>query len=290
MNSMNKLIFIITIFFISISAFSQDFTGNWSGILMNSHVSPDKADVIYLKIEENSNKLEGITRIELNGNPEEFASKSFAGTQKDTQLFLTENFVRRSSKSRLSPECKLDYELKYNQETGYLKGTFMSTDCRNVLGEVVFFRSDHEIDLEIMPKSTHLWNVFFVRNYKKGYPSPEMLRKEQDEFQFETIHFDFDKAQIRPEYYEYLNRMARVLDAIHDLRVKITGHTDGEGSDYYNMALSERRADALRDYFKKRGVEVEKLDIDFKGKRQPIETNKTKEGRQENRRVVFEFI
>lgn len=286
---MNKLIFISIASLLSITVLSQDLLGDWSGILMNAGKTPDNSDAIYLKIEKNGDQLEGITRLELFDNPKEFAAKSFSGTQSGNKISISENFVRRSSKSRLSPECKLDYELTYNEKTGYLKGSFMSTDCRNVLGEVVFFRSDHQAHLEKEPATTHLWKVFFVRNYKKGYPAPEIMAKEQEEFEFQTIHFDFDKAEIRPEYDAYLKKMARVLDAIHDLRVKITGHTDGEGSDYYNMDLSERRADALRDYFKKHGVEVEKLDIDFKGKRQPIDSNSTKEGRQENRRVVFSF-
>src|SRR5690554_6956027 len=74
--------------------------------------------------------------------------------------------------------------------------------------------------------------------------------------------------------------MARVLDGIHDLRVEITGHTDAVGTDQYNIGLSERRAKAIQNYFKSRGIEPEKLEIDFKGKREPVDTNKTKEGKQ----------
>jgi OOP family OmpA-OmpF porin len=84
--------------------------------------------------------------------------------------------------------------------------------------------------------------------------------------------------------------MARVLDGIHDLRVEITGHTDAVGTDQYNIGLSERRAKAIKDYFKKQGIDPEKLEIDFKGKREPVESNKTKEGKQRNRRVHFKFI
>ncbi|MFA5573546.1 MAG: OmpA family protein [Brumimicrobium sp.] len=280
--------FILLFAFQDLSA--QDLSGRWSGILMNAGESISEGDVIYLQLESTGNNFSGLSRVELIDNEIEFATKEIKGVFDGEHLTLKDDIIRRSSKTRLSPECKLAFELKYYPESAYLKGKYSSPDCRSKFGEVVFFRANHEVNIEKEPTSTHLWRTFFTRNYEKGYPAPEILKKEQQNFKFETIHFDFDKAEIRPEYKEFLDRMARILDAVHDLRVKITGHTDGEGTDDYNMDLSERRADALRDYFKKRGVEPEKLEIDFKGKRQPVSSNQTKEGRQENRRVVFEFI
>jgi outer membrane protein OmpA-like peptidoglycan-associated protein len=144
--------------------------------------------------------------------------------------------------------------------------------------------------MEKEPESTHLWKHRFIQNYKKGYPAPEVMKIEQQNFKFQPIYFDHDESEIKPAFFEYLNRMARVLDGIHDLRVEITGHTDAVGTDQYNIGLSERRAKAIKDYFKEQGIDPGKLEIDFKGKRQPIDTNKTKEGKQKNRRVHFKFI
>lgn len=281
------IVFFLVIIFIISNVNAQDFSGNWSGILITGGESLDKADVIYLQIDK-ANK--GMSRIELGSSITEYAVKSFQVKQNQNELSLIEDMVRGSSRSRYSPECKLNYELTYNDSTGYLVGTFMSSDCRNQNGKVIFFRSDHIVNAEDQPESTHLWKEFFIRNYKKGYPAPEILKQEQKNFKFQPIFFDFDKSEIRPEYYDYLNRMARVLDGISDLRVKITGHTDFIGDDPYNMGLSERRSDAIQDYFEKQGVKPEKLDIEFKGERDPAATNKTPEGRQDNRRVVFEFI
>lgn len=280
----------IILLFILQNLSAQNLSGRWSGVLMNAGQSITEGDVIYLQLESSNNSFSGLSRVEIFKNEVEFATKEIEGSFDGKQLVLKENVIRRSSKTRLSPECKLEFELEYDSETAYLKGKYSSPDCRNKFGEVVFFRANHEVNIEKEPGSTHLWKIFFARNYGKGYPAPEILKKEQMNFKFETIHFDFDKAEIRPEYKEFLDRMARILDAVHDLRVKITGHTDGEGTDDYNMDLSERRADALREYFKKRGVEPEKLEIDFRGKRQPVDSNQTQEGRQKNRRVVFEFI
>ena len=281
------VILILFVIFVFTNVNAQDFSGNWSGIMMIGGESIDKSDVIYLQIDKED---KGMSRIELSGSIKEFAVKSFQVKQSQNELSLTEDMVRGSSRSRYSPECKLNYELSYNDSTGYLMGKFMSSDCRHQHGTVIFFRSDHEVNTKDQPESTHLWKEFFIRNYKKGYPAPEVMKEEQKNFKFQPIFFDFDESEIKPEYYDYLKRMARVLDGISDLRAKITGHTDFIGDDPYNMGLSERRADAIREFFKRYDVKPEKLEIEFKGEREPAATNKTPEGRQDNRRVEFKFI
>lgn len=285
---MKKSLFIFLVSVLTSFSFSQNLKGNWAGILIPNGQSFDKAKPIYLNFEDEDGS-KGKTRIEIMDGVD-FSVKSIDGKKDNNQIKVTEGVINRSSGTRLSPNCKLIYTLSYDNETGYLSGDYSSSDCRAEIGKVVLFRSKYEVTTEKEPEATHLWTHLFIRNYKKGYPAPEILKKEQENFQFQTIYFDFDEADIRPEFQDYLNRLARILDAIHDLRVKITGHTDGEGTDGYNIGLSERRADAIRDYFKSRGVEPEKLDIDFKGKREPTATNETPEGRQLNRRVVFEFI
>jgi OOP family OmpA-OmpF porin len=75
-----------------------------------------------------------------------------------------------------------------------------------------------------------------------------------------------------------------------DLRIKITGHTDADGSDRYNEKLSQKRAKALIQFFENNGLEKSRVVIDFKGEKQPVDSNKTPEGKQRNRRVDFTFI
>ena len=279
------LIFIICAFYSK----AQDLSGTWSGVLITNGQEIDNSDVIYIDISISGKQINGLSRVELLDDSQ-FAVKSFQGEQQNEKLFLEEKSGKRSSNSRNSPVCKLNYTLEYDDSTAYLKGTFKSTDCRNIQGEVIFFRSDHKVTINTEPESSHLWMYRFVKSYKKGYPAPELMKKEQQNFKFQPIYFDHDKSEIKPEFFSYLNQMSRVLDGIHDLRVEITGHTDAVGTDNYNIGLSERRAKAIREYFKKQGIESEKLEIDFKGKRQPVDTNKTKAGKQRNRRVDFRFI
>ncbi len=282
-----SVVFTLFLVFVFSNALAQDFSGKWSGILMTGGEKMDNADVVYLDINANN---KGKSRLELKDAAEEFAVKSFKIEQNSNKVSIVEDRLMASSRSRYAPECKLIYDLTYNDSTGYLSGTFKSSTCRHQHGRALFFRSDHEVNTKEQPATTHLWKEFFIRNYKKGYPAPEVLKKEQENFKFQPIYFDFDKSEIRPQYHAYLKRMARVLDGIPDLRVKITGHTDIVGDDPYNMSLSERRADAIRDFFKKHGVKPEKLEIEFKGEREPAAPNTTPEGRQDNRRVVFKFI
>jgi outer membrane protein OmpA-like peptidoglycan-associated protein len=75
-----------------------------------------------------------------------------------------------------------------------------------------------------------------------------------------------------------------------DLRILITGHTDSDGSDVYNIDLSKRRAAALEHFFESNGLQKSRVEIDFKGEKEPVDKNDTDSGKQKNRRVDFSFI
>jgi OOP family OmpA-OmpF porin len=68
------------------------------------------------------------------------------------------------------------------------------------------------------------------------------------------------------------------------------GHTDSIGSHEYNMALSQRRANAVKQYLVSKGIEANRIYTEGKGKTQPVADNRTAEGRQKNRRVEIEVI
>lgn len=266
----------------------ENLEGLWRGAIINAYQDVESADVIYIYI-DSTDQLNGLARIE-KLNSEDFALKNFTGKIKNDEIQIKEQYIKSSTHSRDAPKCKLDYNLKYNSETGYLKGSYISSDCRNKVGEIILYRSEGDINTEKDPKATHYWKYQFAANYVKGYPAPEILEKEKENFEFKPIYFDHDKSEIKPEFHEYLNKMAWIIDAIHDLRIKVIGHTDAVGTDAYNIGLSERRAKSIKAYFLSRGIEEDKLEIDFKGERMPIDTNKTPEGKQRNRRVDFEFI
>ena len=101
--------------------------------------------------------------------------------------------------------------------------------------------------------------------------------------------FDFDKSVVRPDGKKAIDEALAKLNGIDLEMVIATGHTDSIGTDAYNQKLSERRAAAVKAYLVSKGIPSSKVTTIGKGETQPVATNKTKEGRQKNRRVDIEF-
>jgi OOP family OmpA-OmpF porin len=101
--------------------------------------------------------------------------------------------------------------------------------------------------------------------------------------------FDFDKSVVRPDGKKSIDEALAKLQGVDLEMVIATGHTDSIGTEAYNQKLSERRAAAVKDYLVSKGIPSAKITTIGKGKTQPVATNKTKEGRQKNRRVDIEF-
>jgi OOP family OmpA-OmpF porin len=99
------------------------------------------------------------------------------------------------------------------------------------------------------------------------------------------IHFATDKAEITPESRPLVKKFAEFLIRNKGSLVHIIGHTDWRGSDQYNMALSKRRAKAVRDALIEYGVSASRLSTEGRGEREPIASNKTPEGMALNRRT-----
>jgi outer membrane protein OmpA-like peptidoglycan-associated protein len=99
------------------------------------------------------------------------------------------------------------------------------------------------------------------------------------------INFEFDKAVLLPSSLQILDRVAASLIVHPDVSVEVGGHCDSDGSDEYNLMLSDRRAKAVRDYLIKKGVPATRLTARGYGESQPIADNNTAEGKAKNRRV-----
>jgi OOP family OmpA-OmpF porin len=101
-----------------------------------------------------------------------------------------------------------------------------------------------------------------------------------------NLEFDLGKATIRPKSYSTLNRVAALL-VEKNFSLKLAGHTDNTGSDALNLRLSKDRAESVKAYLVSQGVNPSRVEATGYGESQPISTNTTAEGRQENRRVEF---
>ena len=99
------------------------------------------------------------------------------------------------------------------------------------------------------------------------------------------LKFEFDKAELRPEDRELLSRIAGILMTAKDYSISVSGHTDDVGTDEYNIKLSERRAQAVRDYLVKAGLSPEILSVTGLGKSRPLVPGSSDQARAKNRRV-----
>ena len=105
-----------------------------------------------------------------------------------------------------------------------------------------------------------------------------------------NLLFDTNKTTIRNISASSLEELYQLMAANPSMRIRITGHTDNVGSERYNKKLSEGRAKAVYDEMVKRGIDPSRMEWDGRGSKEPIESNKTEEGRAENRRVEFTIL
>jgi outer membrane protein OmpA-like peptidoglycan-associated protein len=99
------------------------------------------------------------------------------------------------------------------------------------------------------------------------------------------VLFDTAKFSLRPEAREKLAKVAGIVEGHPGLRLDVEGHTDNVGGDDYNQQLSEERGSAVRDYLTAEGMQQDSVTTKGFGKTQPIASNETAAGRQQNRRV-----
>ncbi len=101
------------------------------------------------------------------------------------------------------------------------------------------------------------------------------------------IRFDFDSANLRPESFGVINEIVKLMQDNPSLNLSVEGHTDADGSESHNQALSESRAKSVMDEMIGRGVSASRLKSVGHGQSMPVAGNDTPEGKAQNRRVEF---
>jgi OOP family OmpA-OmpF porin len=144
------------------------------------------------------------------------------------------------------------------------------------------------VDAKGCPLDSDGDGVFDYLDQCPGTPKGTMVDDKGCELKL-TLHinFDFDKAVIKPEFKGELDKAAAFVRANSNVPfIVLTGHTDSKGKDAYNMKLSQRRADAVRQaLITNYGLDATKLKAKGMGETHPVATNDTEEGRYQNRRV-----
>jgi OOP family OmpA-OmpF porin len=145
-----------------------------------------------------------------------------------------------------------------------------------------------ECDPDLMPKPAMKPNRRAAAKPAAPKPAPKPVA--QKVTLAADVLFDFDKSVIKPDGKNKLDDLSQKVRAINLEVVIAIGHADSIGTDAYNQKLSVRRAESVKAYLVSKGVEPNRIYTEGKGEKQPVASNKTKDGRAKNRRVEIEVI
>jgi outer membrane protein OmpA-like peptidoglycan-associated protein len=279
-----KKIFAIVFVFLTGSLTAQ-LTGNWKGVLLYEGQKNSQSKIIYFSFGEGENK----SREEI-PDGDGYINRILKKEKKGSVWKVTQTTSVGKKDVFGHRWCILEFELAYNDSTGYLQGKFISNECRGNLGKVICFKTTEKLPEGATDKSTQLWRTAFLEDIAAGRKSKEIRDLERKNFTFQPVYFDYDQSEIREQDKPFLDRISYIVNSHTDLRIRVTGNTDADGSDLYNDKLSESRAKAIIDYLVKKGIAKDRIEIDFKGEQNPVGDNNNAEGKQLNRRVDFEFI
>ncbi len=274
----------------SLFSFSQvKITGEWQGIMIQNGDSIKNSKPVYFSFYLVNGLLEGKIRQEIYGEPAySIAQLTGKSSSKNKISFQLKNYTKNNSNQLHN--CLLNFELAYNEKSGYLEGKYICKKNTQVNGKIMLFKAQFEFNETTLNLVSHNWIDRFIFDIKNGISSQERRLSELKEFKFESIYFESDKSIIKEEFEEYLMNIVKILFSHSDIRIKVIGNTDSDGSDGYNEKLSKKRAEAIMEFLLNNGVKKERIEFEFRGEKKPVKSNKTGEGKKKNRRVDFEFI
>lgn len=128
------------------------------------------------------------------------------------------------------------------------------------------------------------------REFEKGLVAKRTPGIEGQVFEsplLKRIHFDFDKYDIRPQDAEILKQNAEVLKRFPTVKIQIEGHCDERGTEEYNLALGERRANSVRNYLISLGIVADRITTISYGEERPLDPAQNEEAWAKNRRAEF---
>jgi outer membrane protein OmpA-like peptidoglycan-associated protein len=287
--------FIVSIFLIAfvVTSFSQrhSLEGVWQGIITTDLEKPKDGKAFWMEFNMDADgKIVGGSREE-KPFTELFAYKRLSGeSTSDSTLHFSEMNIRKEKNSSHLVWCVNHGDLTYNSVTGYLEGDWESTDCKRRRGKIILYRSKYVFSKSDTNSLYHSWFDNFVGDLKRGWKAYYVRDAEMRNFEMKPVLFDHDKDSLKPEFIPFLEQMCKIVQSHSDLRIKIIGHTDSNGSDNYNIDLSQRRAFRIRDFILSQGLKPDRVVIEYRGEHDPIISNETSYGKSLNRRVDFEFI
>ena len=150
----------------------------------------------------------------------------------------------------------------------------------------------------VKPNLFQMWNccltstnkpVFLIDNFKVAAGAHPKYKEEiiKGKIITHNILFDYNSDKIVPRSYAEIKRIAKILNDDPSLKFSVEGHTDSDGSDEYNLELSQKRAESVVAALEGMGIDSDRLEAKGVGETAPMASNDSPEGKAMNRRVEF---
>ncbi|MDH5414680.1 MAG: OmpA family protein [Flavobacteriaceae bacterium] len=132
-------------------------------------------------------------------------------------------------------------------------------------------------------------NIFYIKNFRIAEGGVKYYDRvlQDGKIIANGIRFDTGKATLKPESMGIINEIVQLMQEHSELKFSVEGHTDSDGNDASNLALSEERANTVKNTMVKLGISTDRLSTKGYGESMPMDTNNTPEGKANNRRVEF---
>ena len=276
------------IFFLFLSVFhAQKISGNWIGILTNFKQDSSEAIPVLLNHQVILNFSNGALRIEDDGTVLQYEVSGAITNKK--------NFTLNSSKSpMLKPKegisVPFSFQFSLNDSSGYVESIFNAPGSPYDGYHLYLERDIKSYELVATPILSTGISKAMLSNIKQGIPAKEQRFKELQQFEFNPVFFEYNRYELDSVYTPYLLRICRILKSHSDLRIKIIGNTDGDGSEAFNLQLSKQRANEIKLFLISHGILSDRMIETYNGELNPIDSNETEAGKKKNRRVDFKFI
>jgi len=147
---------------------------------------------------------------------------------------------------------------------------------------IIKAKTEKKLPQETVESVTIVKNDSATAEAKAGRIKQEPLLIEKITLHF---HFEYNSIDLDDETEKFLNELSTTLSENENLKLKITGHTDNRGNEKYNLHLSQKRAEEVKRYLVKTGIDAKRIIADGKGMTEPLNDNDTEESRSKNRRV-----
>ncbi|MCO6495509.1 MAG: OmpA family protein [Bacteroidetes bacterium] len=181
------------------------------------------------------------------------------------------------------------YDIYTGQVIGKVISNAETGEYSLILRKGIYYSFDANADNFI--GESHSLNTTELKDFGKIEQNFELTPIEKDvTIRLNNIFFETDKSELLPASFTELDKLLGLLNKNSNIKIEISGHTDDVGSESYNQKLSERRANAVRDYLISKGIKAERIVAKGYGEAKPVVENNSTENRALNRRVEFTIL